>query len=554
MNDTAFSHVANSCYTFCKQWWLLILTLLGLVVLRMPNFFDPYWYGDEAIYLTIGNALRQGRLLYAEIIDHKTPLIYYLAMVPSQNWFRLLNLIWMLAATTLFWSLLRRLVSIRWVRALGLTAFVLLTTLPWFEGHIPNGELFVMGFVLAGVWILLQTRTFSSIVEGTPLPSMGAQLRPQESIPLLLSGILFGLGILTKIPGLLDLVGVLAVLWMSLVRQTAITKTLFQRDAIWQLLGRHITAGSVPFFGATVAIGSSILYYLLRGTLDTYLQFGLLYNFQYAGSWGLPFSNEVLLFLFTLQGKLLILTLFIFLISACYKWVRPALQLSLAWVGFALVASTLSNRPYPHYFLQVFPPLLLSLSLVIDGIVDDISHASLDTTSKLLAITIPTTLTAVPVACFIAILVLLDVGLYDTSQYYSQFTQFATGQRSGEAYRNSFNYLMNDNYAAAETISSVDPDTIFIWGTNPMLYAMTDTAPSGRFTVAFHIHDLQLYAETLEAVRADMPAFIVVMNGEDMLEGLPHLLEAAYSLNMEYDNFTLWKRRDIQTTMVQYER
>ncbi|MBD3279784.1 MAG: hypothetical protein GF390_03690, partial [Candidatus Pacebacteria bacterium] len=36
-----------------------ILSLLSVIaILRLPNFFEPYWYGDEAIYLTIGNALR----------------------------------------------------------------------------------------------------------------------------------------------------------------------------------------------------------------------------------------------------------------------------------------------------------------------------------------------------------------------------------------------------------------------------------------------------------------------------------------------------------------
>jgi len=39
--------------------WLLIALLL-LLILRIPNFFEPYWYGDEAIYLSLGNALNKG--------------------------------------------------------------------------------------------------------------------------------------------------------------------------------------------------------------------------------------------------------------------------------------------------------------------------------------------------------------------------------------------------------------------------------------------------------------------------------------------------------------
>ena len=45
--------------------WLVvheaILIILGVVVfLRVPSLFEPYWYGDEGIYLTIGRAMRSG--------------------------------------------------------------------------------------------------------------------------------------------------------------------------------------------------------------------------------------------------------------------------------------------------------------------------------------------------------------------------------------------------------------------------------------------------------------------------------------------------------------
>ena len=34
----------------------LLLLLLLVVLLRIPNFFEPYWYGDEAIYLAVGQS------------------------------------------------------------------------------------------------------------------------------------------------------------------------------------------------------------------------------------------------------------------------------------------------------------------------------------------------------------------------------------------------------------------------------------------------------------------------------------------------------------------
>src|SRR3990167_6055899 len=66
--------------------WLLIheaiLIILGVVVfLRVPSLFEPYWYGDEGIYLTIGRAMRGGMELYKEVHDNKPPLLYVVAAI-----------------------------------------------------------------------------------------------------------------------------------------------------------------------------------------------------------------------------------------------------------------------------------------------------------------------------------------------------------------------------------------------------------------------------------------------------------------------------------------
>src|SRR5690606_34290710 len=53
---------------WCNTFEALLILLLTLFVLRIPNLAEPYWYGDEAIYLTIGTALRAGGELYATIV------------------------------------------------------------------------------------------------------------------------------------------------------------------------------------------------------------------------------------------------------------------------------------------------------------------------------------------------------------------------------------------------------------------------------------------------------------------------------------------------------
>src|SRR3989304_3279658 len=85
------------------EWSILLLLFVAL--LRAPNFVEPYWYGDETIYLTIGTALRSGEVLYKDIVDHKTPLIYMLSMVESQFALKALLFGWSLISVVVFMRL-----------------------------------------------------------------------------------------------------------------------------------------------------------------------------------------------------------------------------------------------------------------------------------------------------------------------------------------------------------------------------------------------------------------------------------------------------------------
>src|SRR3989304_5450298 len=65
-----------------KHEWLLVVLLL-VTLMRVPTLFEPYWYGDEGIYLTIGKAVSVGRELYKDIHDNKPPLLYVMAALAA---------------------------------------------------------------------------------------------------------------------------------------------------------------------------------------------------------------------------------------------------------------------------------------------------------------------------------------------------------------------------------------------------------------------------------------------------------------------------------------
>ena len=90
----------------------LILLILLAVILRIPSLFEPYWYGDEGIYLTLGHAARQGLVWYRDIHDNKPPLLYLVAaLAGTVFWFRLILLVWHAATIALFWELSTKLLK-----------------------------------------------------------------------------------------------------------------------------------------------------------------------------------------------------------------------------------------------------------------------------------------------------------------------------------------------------------------------------------------------------------------------------------------------------------
>lgn len=509
---------------------VLILWFVALI-LRIPNFFEPYWYGDEAIYLTLGVGLKQGLQLYTDIIDHKTPLIYYLAMVPNQFYFRLLTFFWMIATTTLFYFLAKKLLKNTKQAFFSSLIFVLLTTLPWFEGHIPNGELFVMGFVMAGLTFLSKTNLFQNFFAKNSAEALQKTSKKELGL-LLTSGAFLGLGVLTKVPGLLDFGAAALIGWFAFSDLlTQKTKKLKDKiTAFWQFLNKSL----ILLLGLLIPIIASIFYFVAIGSGQDYLDYGLLYNIRYSGSWQPQFPSAFIQTLFTLPGKTLIMIVFVLILSFARKKLSPTFKFIAAWFMLTLFAALLSNRPYPHYLLQVVPAFsLLAVTLLTDlkKIKDKFREIILSL--LLIAMTGYT-------------MIVLNVAPYETGKYYSQFFKLISNEISIEEYDSSFNSLVKDNYAVAKIIAETGSDRIFIWGTNPMLYALSQTTPTSRFTVSFHIKDFNDYERTLAQVKQEEPKIIVIMKDEKQeFIGLEKYLETNYYANdTQFETMSVYLRQN----------
>lgn len=514
-----------------KKFFPLFFSLFLVLLLRIPNFFEPYWYGDEAIYLTVGTGLRNGLRLYTDIIDHKTPLIYYFAMTPTQFDFRVLNLGWMLVTTTFFYGIAKKVFQKTWPITLTMAIFVLLTTLPILEGNIPNGELFVMGFVLAGGYLFTKTRFFAQFLESSTHKKLPV-FHLRESVLLYVSGFFIGLGILTKVPGLLDFGAFLIVNWFFFVNQLSL-KTFFKSAK--KLLPRILLNSVVFSFGVLTPILISILYFVSLGSGQDYLDYGLLYNIRYSGSWQPQFSSELIAKIFTLPGKTAVLGLFVVLLTILRKHTTPRFQFFTAWFGLAFFAALLSNRPYPHYLLQLVP----SFALLCGYVFEKISLLNQPKKMKLFEWGILGLL----VWTFFFTKNVLEFSTYPTLSYYERFIDLQTGKISKKDYDESFNWLVKENYEVTQFIQKAGITKMFIWGTNPMLYAQTQTIPTSRFTVSFHIKDFNDYDRTFRQIEREQPSLIIVMNEESTpFPQLEMYLQENYIQNTQYQTMTLYQK------------
>ncbi len=510
---------------------LLLAGLLFLLVfLRIPNFFEPYWYGDEAIYLTVGTALRHGERLYAEIIDHKTPIIYYLAMVPNQLYFRILNVATMLLTTTLMYFFMTKIIKNKAAVFVSTLVFVLLTTLPWFEGHIPNGELFVMCFVSIGVTFFARTRIFQQFMNEQKKTSAASPLR--DLILLFVTGIFFSLGILTKVPAVFDAMAFLFIFWL------VFTDTFFQRSTQKiSALVHVITSGVAVLAGIIAPVALSIIYFVIRGSGQAYLDYGLLYNFHYIGSSVPSFAFPWIGTFFLLPVKAVLLVLLLIGLTIGLRIFTRRFRFIAGWFGLALFATLLSNRAYPHYYLQMISPLVLLIGYLIEELSTFIENRKVNL-PKISEVV----LSGILLSLFVGVMLLLHVGLYSTTEYYTKFFKLLTHQISWEQYRDSFNGLDADNYKANEILKASSDERMFIWGTNPMLYALSGKSPTGRFTVAFHIFDFHAEQESLLDVKKHSPEYIVIMKEEKSFPDLEKYVNQYYRPNSQFRYFTLWKR------------
>lgn len=438
------------------------LWLAGLFVfLRLPSLFEPYWYGDEGIYLVLGQGIRKGLTLYSQIHDNKPPTLYYLAALGQTVFgFRLLLAFFIAGAVYFFHLLSQKFLAAkpsRWATIV----FLVLSSIPFIEGNIANAEVFMLLPTIMAFYLFYS--------------------QPISSYLFLVTGLLLGFAFTIKVPVFIEF----AFLCFWLLAANLNLKKFQYLISSYLLLVSSFLAPTVLY----------LIYFWKQDALNQFLFAALLQNFGYLSSWstgshsGSATSGGVVS-----RGIILLLTwLILFLLHWRKKISREVFFVS-AWLAAAIFGSLLSTRPYPHYLIQLLPPLILTLVLLFQ------KRQSLATLLT----------KALMVSAIVLVVFKYHFYFYPTLSYYRNFYSHIFSLNSPE-YRSYFGGRVNDTYRLADYLKSSTTinDKIFIWGDEPYIYALSNRLPVGRYTVAYHIADFNQYDSTYEELKTVYPKYIV---------------------------------------------
>ena len=270
-----------------KKNKLPTLMFILIFFLRLPSLFEPFTYGDEGIYLTLGQAVRHGLVLYRDIHDNKPPLLYLLAAIANNfSYFRLLLFGWSLLTIYIFFKMVRLVFSQNQTAVIISTLFfAILTSVHTFEGNVANAENFMLLPTISGFLLILRG------------------LKSKRLLHFFLAGTLFSLASLFKVPAVFDFLAAIVYVFLISLKN--------KRSIIHYLIST--TAGFIP------PILITFIYFGFQKALPQYLAAAFFQNIPYLSSWT-PEESLLLHLPISLLNRVFLVGLTTFIIFILRRW------------------------------------------------------------------------------------------------------------------------------------------------------------------------------------------------------------------------------------------
>lgn len=305
--------------------------MIGLTIAtRLPALLFPRPIDDEAVYAVVARVMLAGGLPYRDAIERKPPLLFGVYWV----------IFWLFGACN--WLALH-LVAVGWVLLTMAGLFVLARRL---DGR-RAGLLTALAYALVQPWATAKNLAFNGeVMMNLPLVWAYALVLPPRRGGLVTpaaAGTLLGLAFLLKQPAAIAALPVGLYLLSSALRRDGLgwSRAIGQTAAL--------TTGFAAVLGGTVAI------LWLHGVLGE--------------AWVWTVTDHGVPHVFWLHGLehtllFVLIALPLVLPLAAWRPLRLAWQgrqaellAVLGWLAVSVVGAAAGGRFYPHYYIQIVPPL-----------------------------------------------------------------------------------------------------------------------------------------------------------------------------------------------------
>jgi hypothetical protein len=326
---------------------------------------------------------------------------------------------------------------------------------------------------------------------------------------------LFGIGTLFKVPAAFDL-PIIIIYWFI----------VNDFESYPRVIKNTIILG----LGFVSPILFTFAWYYMKGAFPEYIKAAFLQNVGYLSSFR---PGDVQKPFYIRNGPLLIRAAVVFVGAVILFLFRKKLSkkfiLFCLWILLGLFAVTLSERPYPHYFIQVLAPISFLLGMFF-------AEKSVEQA-----------LVVLPLALSFFVPVYYKFYHYQTVSYYTRFISFATGRVSKTEYFQSFSSTVNRNYKIADFLATVTipTDKVFMWDSDSAtVYALARRLPPIKYVADYHITDYSSLSEVAKQLTANPPKFIILTSGHPY-PNLNTLLKKKYLLINQIENANIYGRIDL---------
>lgn len=519
---------------------LLPAALLAFCTLwRLPSLADPPWLNDEGTYATVGRALAEGEPLYRQVWENKPPGVYLLygavhLLVGPEHLLAGVRILALLASLTILLAVYRiaSLLRDRWAGALALLFAGILVDLPLLDGTSANAEIFLAAATSAGMALILPSLlTHASASARTLAHGSPAERRldrdPLPSPIFLAAGVAFGVALLFKLVAGADLLAALLVAGWPSAGCRLPTRL---RRVGWLLAG------------AIVPVGAVALWLAARGLLGDALYATVGYNRGYVAAGqslhALPLTVAALCVPLALLG-------FAARLVRSREGSFPTPAAVTLWLAVALIGALASGRSYPHYYLQVAPPVALALALLVSRLC---GHAGTLQRGVLIAV-VACWAAGVPFGSWLALRhePAHPAPGSDQAGYYAHAWQHLTGSLDDTAYGNRLDPRVERNLAAIRylTVHYGTPRRLYIWGNAPWIYYLSRYQHAARFISAYYRPAIPGgTSEVLTQLSTNLPPYILVIAPPTPTSAsLAALLRARYRPVYRVQDATIYRLR-----------